>query len=145
MLCHLLRQAGPSGDAFSMIASTWLCPGTPPAAVTKADREMAKRVTYGICYGLTPFGLAAALADQGVDVAAASKLLNSFLNSFRGGRAAGLEWALCMTLLWCTFNQQVHLIGRCSTSARQRWAHTACCTVPGTQCMCQLHVAHTAA
>jgi hypothetical protein len=89
MLCQLLRQAGPSGDAFAMIASTWLCPGTAPAAVAKSDREMAKRVTYGICYGLTPFGLAAALAEQGVDVAAASKLLSSFLNTFRGGWPAG--------------------------------------------------------
>jgi hypothetical protein len=88
-LTRLLRQAGPAGDAFSLIASTWLCPGVPPAAVSKADREMAKRVTYGICYGQTPYGLAAALAEEGVDVADATKLLNTFLATFKGGRLAG--------------------------------------------------------
>lgn len=126
MLCQLLRQAGPSGDAFAMIASTWLCPGTSPAAVAKSDREMAKRVTYGICYGLTPFGLAAALGEQGVDVAAASKLLNSFLNTFRGGWPAG-GWLGCAALhaACCCGACQQHVFER--TAARSGMSGPSCC------------------
>lgn len=39
------------------------------AVVSKADREKAKRVCYGIIYGLGAYGLSKQL--QGVDVAAA--------------------------------------------------------------------------
>jgi DNA polymerase-1 len=51
----------------------------PPGA-----RERAKRVTYAITYGVTPFGLAQQLQEQKVTVAAAQQLINSFLNCFQG-------------------------------------------------------------
>lgn len=54
----------------------------PPGNVPKQERETAKRVTYGIIYGLTPFGLANALQEQNVDIASAGKLIKSFLAHF---------------------------------------------------------------
>lgn len=54
-----------------------------PAGQLPANaRERAKRVTYGIIYGLTPFGLSQQLRDQGVTVAAAELLIDSFLAAF---------------------------------------------------------------
>lgn len=48
-LASLLRSAGVAGDAFALIARSWL--QAPPinaaGAVTKEAREKAKRVTYG--------------------------------------------------------------------------------------------------
>lgn len=50
------------------------------------ERERAKRVVYGIVYGLTPFGLAQQLADQGVSTAGAQSLIDGFLARFPGVR-----------------------------------------------------------
>ena len=58
----------------------------PLRAVSQEDREKAKRVTYGIVYGISPAGLAAQLKDQGVDVPAAGRLINAFLQHFSGVR-----------------------------------------------------------
>lgn len=53
-------------------------------SITGAAREQAKRVTYGIIYGLSAYGLSAQLADQGVTVVAAQQMINSFLACFPG-------------------------------------------------------------
>lgn len=51
-------------------------------------RDRAKRVCYGILYGMSAFGLSQALADQGVGSAAAAQaLIDSFLSRFPGVRA----------------------------------------------------------
>ncbi|GAX74846.1 hypothetical protein CEUSTIGMA_g2292.t1 [Chlamydomonas eustigma] len=81
-LVHLLRQAGKQGDAFNLIAASFL--GKSGAVISHEDREKAKRVTYGIVYGIGPVGLAAQLQDQGVSVAAAGMLISSFLEHFSG-------------------------------------------------------------
>ena len=41
-------------------------------------------MAYAITYGVTPFGLAQQLQEQGVTVPAAQQLINSFLNCFQG-------------------------------------------------------------
>ena len=53
-----------------------------PHAVSHEDREKAKRVTYGIVYGISAVGLSAQRKDQGVDVPAAGRLINAFLGHF---------------------------------------------------------------
>ncbi|KAG2490280.1 hypothetical protein HYH03_011232 [Edaphochlamys debaryana] len=73
-----------AGDAFRHIAAAWLRPGTDPADVSSRDREQAKRIIYGIIYGMTPQGLAQALAEQGVGVDEAAGLRASFLRAFAG-------------------------------------------------------------
>lgn len=86
-LTALLRRAGAQGDAFSLIAANWLrCGLGPDGRAGREDRERAKRVTYGIIYGLTPYGLAAQLAEEGAapDYDAASRLITSFLAYFSG-------------------------------------------------------------
>lgn len=55
---------------------------TSAGEVTPSEREQAKRVTYGIIYGLTPFGLSHQLQAQGVNLAAAARLIASFLGYF---------------------------------------------------------------
>ncbi|GAB4813275.1 hypothetical protein N2152v2_000321 [Parachlorella kessleri] len=84
-LIRLLRQAGAAGDAFQLIASMWLGSGS-VGAVSKQDREKAKRVCYGIIYGLTAWGLA---QQQGTNLtkSSAQALINSFLDSFPGVRS----------------------------------------------------------
>lgn len=57
-----------------------------PQEVSPQERERAKRVVYGIVYGLTPFGLAQQLADQGVSTAGAQSLIDGFLARFPGVR-----------------------------------------------------------
>jgi DNA polymerase I-like protein with 3'-5' exonuclease and polymerase domains len=47
-------------------------------------RERAKRVTYGIVYGLSAFGLAQQLSGQGVTKESAQQMINSFLSRFAG-------------------------------------------------------------
>lgn len=46
---------------------------------TITPRDLAKRVTYGIIYGISPFGLAKQLE---CDMSNASTLINSFLGFF---------------------------------------------------------------
>lgn len=58
----------------------WLCAGE----VDASTRERAKRVVYGIIYGLSAFGLSQQLSGQGVTVEGAEALINSFLNRFQG-------------------------------------------------------------
>ncbi len=51
---------GGGGDVFQLIARSWLHGGGTGGGVSnvsKEDREIAKRVTYGIIYGLSPYGL----------------------------------------------------------------------------------------
>ena len=54
------------------------------AAVTGEEREKAKKVTYGIVYGLSAWGLAKGSAGLGIEVSQAQALISSFLNHFRG-------------------------------------------------------------
>ncbi|KXZ47865.1 hypothetical protein GPECTOR_32g478 [Gonium pectorale] len=81
-LQELLRRQ--EGDAFRHIAASWLRPGTSPADVSNRDREQAKRVIYGIIYGMTPQGLAAQLAEHGLGLEEAAALRASFLRHFAG-------------------------------------------------------------
>jgi len=53
-------------------------------SVTPQMRERAKRVTYGIVYGLSAFGLAQQLSEQGVTKESAQQMINSFLSRFAG-------------------------------------------------------------
>jgi DNA polymerase I-like protein with 3'-5' exonuclease and polymerase domains len=69
-LCALLQRAGAGGDAFLHIAARWLGSGD-VEHVSKEQREKAKRVTYGIIYGLTPYGLAQGSGALGISVQAA--------------------------------------------------------------------------
>lgn len=52
--------------------------------VTCEEREKAKKVTYGIVYGLSAWGLAKGPAGLGIEVSQAQALISSFLNHFRG-------------------------------------------------------------
>ena len=52
--------------------------------MTAEEREKAKRVTYGIVYGLSAWGLAKGPAGLGIEVAQAHTLISSFLNHFKG-------------------------------------------------------------
>eukprot|EP00775_Hariotina_reticulata_P003333 gene3333-3610_t len=99
LLQRLLQQSGAQGDVFSLIAEAWLQPaGQQTAAgieqhqtssgtrVTPEMRERAKKVTYGIVYGLSAFGLAQQLSEQGVTKESAQQMINSFLSRFAGVR-----------------------------------------------------------
>lgn len=60
-------------------------PGAPPAAqVSPEQRERAKRVVYGIIYGLTSYGLSQQLADR-TSPSAAQAMIDGFLSRFPGG------------------------------------------------------------
>ncbi len=54
------------------------------AAVASEEREKAKRVTYGIIYGLSAWGLAKGPGGLGIQVCQAQNLITSFLNHFSG-------------------------------------------------------------
>jgi DNA polymerase-1 len=56
--------------------------GTPPDAVTPEQRSYAKRINFGIIYGVTPFGLARRI--EGLDVAGATKLIAEYKQRFPG-------------------------------------------------------------
>ncbi|KAA6418852.1 MAG: DNA polymerase I [Trebouxia sp. A1-2] len=84
-LIQILRQAGVGGDAFALIAKTWLRkPHDTDTAVLSEEREKAKRVTYGIIYGLSPWGRAKGPGGLGMQVGQAQNLITSFLNHFSG-------------------------------------------------------------
>ncbi|KAL0046010.1 hypothetical protein WJX82_011272 [Trebouxia sp. C0006] len=57
---------------------------TKPAGQCCRRREKAKRVTYGINYGLSPWGLAKGPGGLGIHVGQAQNLITSFLNHFSG-------------------------------------------------------------
>lgn len=57
---------------------------TTAGEVDANTRERAKRVVYGIIYGLSAFGLSQQLTEQGLTVEAADTLIKSFLNRFQG-------------------------------------------------------------
>eukprot|EP00884_Botryococcus_braunii_P006548 jgi/Botrbrau1/15895/Bobra.40_1s0077.2 len=80
-LLEVLARAGLEGDAFSLLASRWLHKASPGGLVTPEERALAKRVTYGIIYGQTAFGLKAGLD---VSQAEARDLIADFLASFHG-------------------------------------------------------------
>ena len=52
--------------------------------VRAEEREKAKRVTYGIIYGLSAWGLGQGPAGLGIPVTQAQALITSFLNHFSG-------------------------------------------------------------
>ncbi|DBA78569.1 TPA: hypothetical protein ACH3X1_008502 [Trebouxia sp. C0004] len=84
-LIQVLRQAGVGGDAFALIAKTWLRkPHDTDRPVVSEEREKAKRVTYGIIYGLSPWGLAKGPGGLDIQVGQAQNLITSFLNHFSG-------------------------------------------------------------
>lgn len=56
--------------------------GTPPDAVTPEQRSYAKRINFGIIYGVTPFGLARRI--EGLDVAGATRLIADYKQRFPG-------------------------------------------------------------
>ncbi|DBB18346.1 TPA: hypothetical protein ACH3X3_000002 [Trebouxia sp. C0006] len=82
-LIEILRQAGVGGDAFVLIAKTWLRKPHDTGQCCRR-REKAKRVTYGINYGLSPWGLAKGPGGLGIHVGQAQNLITSFLNHFSG-------------------------------------------------------------
>ena len=65
--------------------------------MTVAEREKAKRVTYGIIYGLSAWGLGQGPAGLGIPVGQAQALITSFLNHFSGVRQLEeqLIWLPC--------------------------------------------------
>jgi DNA polymerase-1 len=64
--------------------------------VSPEERERAKRVVYGIVYGLTPYGLAQQLVEQGVTTTAAQSMIDSFLARFPGGcSSSSVKQQLC--------------------------------------------------
>ncbi len=67
------------GDLFVATASELF--SVPPAGVTPEQRQHAKRVVYGILYGIGPRQLS---EDLGVSLAAAGALLDAFRRRFRG-------------------------------------------------------------
>jgi DNA polymerase-1 len=56
--------------------------GTPPEDVTPEQRSYAKRINFGIIYGVTPFGLARRI--EGLDVAGATQLIADYKQRFPG-------------------------------------------------------------
>lgn len=64
--------------------------------VEASTRERAKRVVYGIIYGLSAFGLSQQLAEQGVTVEGADALIKSFLNRFQGESHQNKACVACM-------------------------------------------------
>jgi len=85
LLTQLLRSASDEGgDVFNLIAATLLRrPTAQQGRVTAEERNEAKRLVYGMIYGLTPWGLAKQL---GCDKTSAGKMINSFLATFTGVR-----------------------------------------------------------
>ena len=60
------------------------CHAVADVPVTCEEREKAKKVTYGIVYGLSAWGLAKGPSGLGIEVSQAQALISSFLNHFRG-------------------------------------------------------------
>lgn len=67
----------PDGDVFTMIAARWT--GKLESVITSEEREQAKRLVYGILYGMGANSLAEQL-DCRADEAA--EKIQSFKNSF---------------------------------------------------------------
>lgn len=77
-------------------------------AVLAEEREKAKRVTYGIIYGLSPWGLAKGPGGLGIQVGQAQNLITSFLNHFSGVcNLPYWPWLLCHV---CTANSTALLM-----------------------------------
>jgi DNA polymerase-1 len=55
---------------------------TPLVAVTREQRENAKRINFGIIYGVTPYGLARRI--RGLDVSTATQLIADYRQRFPG-------------------------------------------------------------
>src|SRR5262249_15132740 len=55
---------------------------TPLEAVTREQRENAKRINFGIIYGVTPYGLARRI--RGLDVSTATQLIADYRQRFPG-------------------------------------------------------------
>eukprot|EP00798_Chlamydomonas_sp_ICE-L_P020125 gene20125-26855_t len=89
--------------------------------VLKENREKAKRVVYAILYGQGPRGLSGQLCASGmnVDVAAASKLINLFLNHFCGAKAF-MDRALRRQGRWATSIEKARTLGYVSTLLGRR-------------------------
>ena len=72
------------------------------APVTVAEREKAKRVTYGIIYGLSAWGLGQGSAGLGIPVGQAQALITSFLNHFSGVSQLQEQLIWLLLRLWQT-------------------------------------------
>jgi len=72
--------------------------------VLSEEREKAKRVTYGIIYGLSPWGLAKGPGGLGIQVGQAQSLITSFLNHFSGvHHLPRWPWHLCHVCIAASF------------------------------------------
>eukprot|EP01114_Cavostelium_apophysatum_P001845 TRINITY_DN11625_c0_g1_i1.p1 TRINITY_DN11625_c0_g1~~TRINITY_DN11625_c0_g1_i1.p1 ORF type:complete len:1080 (+),score=278.54 TRINITY_DN11625_c0_g1_i1:64-3240(+) len=74
---YLLQFFREKQDIHKLIASRWL--GKPPEKVSKEEREQAKRIVYGILYGIGPSALADMLE---ISIKEASKFIDTFLGKF---------------------------------------------------------------
>jgi len=72
------------GDAHRLIAAALLQKS--PELVTRAERDQIKQVGFGICFAMTPTGIALAAKDMGVDLSinAAAQFRATFLARFEG-------------------------------------------------------------
>jgi DNA polymerase-1 len=61
-----------------------LVTGKNPEEVTKAERQMAKAVNFGIVYGISPFGLAAQL---GIEQREAKEYIERYFERYKGVKA----------------------------------------------------------
>lgn len=87
------------------------------AQVSPEAREKAKRVTYGVIYGLTPWGLAQGAGALGISVAAAQARRGSGLGwrAAGGGALCSIDPALCM-------HNATHLSSAATCSSCLAWS-----------------------
>jgi DNA polymerase I-like protein with 3'-5' exonuclease and polymerase domains len=71
---YLLEFFRNAQDIHKLIAGRWL--GKKPEDVTSSERENAKRVVYGILYGMGPHALSGII---NVSLTEASKFIDTFL------------------------------------------------------------------
>jgi DNA polymerase I-like protein with 3'-5' exonuclease and polymerase domains len=76
-LLRILAMDG--GDVFIEVAARWL--EKPAVAVTPEERAGAKRIVYGVLYGMGEHGIA---MELGISVAEARTYISTFHNAFPG-------------------------------------------------------------
>ena len=99
-----------SGSVRCQVAALLVVVLCADAAVTCEEREKAKKVTYGIVYGLSAWGLAKGPAGLGIEVSQAQTLISSFLNHF-----GGVQTDHCCSHCACSTYIAIH--ARTSSSA----------------------------